>query len=93
VILNRAPKNPVLSVKQVEDVLGVPVLKSFSNDYHSVSEATAFGGAVDPKSKLGRQYSDFAHELIDRAPQPLADRKRKLLEMFSVSTSPVTTAK
>ncbi len=93
VILNRVPKNPVLSTKQVEDVLGVSVFKVFSNDYHAVSEATASAEVVDPKSRLGRQYSDFAHELIDRAPQPAVDRKRKLLDMFSVSTSAVTSAK
>jgi pilus assembly protein CpaE len=86
VILNRVPKSPVLSEKQVEDVLGVPVLRAFSNDYTAVSQATASGEFVDPMSKLGRQYTEFAYELLERTPQPSADRKRKLLDMFSVSS-------
>jgi Flp pilus assembly CpaE family ATPase len=90
VILNRVPKDPILSGKQVEDVLGVPVLKTFSNDYAAVNQATATAEFVDPKSKLGRQHTEFAYELLDRAPQPSVDRKRKLLDMFA--SSPVTTA-
>ena len=86
VILNRVPKDPLLSGKQVEDVLGVPVFKTFSNDYLAVNQATTSGQCVDPKSKLGRQHTEFAHELLERTPQPVTDVKRKLMDMFSVST-------
>jgi pilus assembly protein CpaE len=86
VILNRIPKDMVLSHKQVEDVLGVPVLRTFSNDYHAVTQATASAQFVDPKSKLGRQYNDFAYELLERAPAPTMERKRKLMDLFSVSS-------
>jgi pilus assembly protein CpaE len=86
VILNRVPKTPLLSEKQVEDVLGVPVFRSFSNDYAAVNEATASGQFVDPKSKLGRQYEECAYELMGRTMQPSVERKRKLMDLFSVST-------
>jgi len=90
IILNRVPKDPVLSLEQVEQVLGMKVLRSFSNDYLAVSKATAAAECVDPKSKLGRQYSQFANELLNRVQEPLPDRRRKLLDLFT--PAPISTA-
>ncbi len=92
VILNRVPKDPILTLDQVQQVLGVKVLRSFSNDYAAISRATAAAECVDPKSKLGRQYAEFAAELLERAPQSQApERKRKLFDLFAVSGTSVST--
>ena len=53
IVLNRVSKQSLLTPQQVQDVLGVPVMYNFINDYQVVNTATRAGEFVDPKSKLG----------------------------------------
>ena len=85
VILNRVQKKPLFSKEQVEDVLGLPVLETFGNDYHAVNRSVADGKLLDPQSELGKQFDKFARHLLDKKHEaPKAQTKRKFLEFFSV---------
>ena len=85
VVLSRVTKKPVLSVKQVEEILGVPVIATIPNDYLGVNRATAQAGVVKPATELGKRFEHFANELVDSRPAQSADTKKKFLEYFAVS--------
>jgi pilus assembly protein CpaE len=84
VILNRVTKRPVLTQQQVEEVLGLSVAHTFSNDYHAVNQATSAGDFVDAASHLGQEYKAFAHHLLQQPVKKAAEGKRRFLEFFSV---------
>jgi pilus assembly protein CpaE len=84
VVLNRTQKKAVFSKEQVEQILGVPVLKSFLNDYAGVTRAMTAGSVIDPQSEMGKAFTQFAQELLERRPVPKTDTKRKFLEFFAV---------
>lgn len=85
VVLNRVSKQSLLTPHQVEDVLGVPVMYNFINDYHVVNTATRAGEFIDPKSKLGVQFAELAGNLLNR-PMIETPSKRKFLEFLSAPT-------
>jgi Flp pilus assembly CpaE family ATPase len=82
VVLNRVSKQSLLTPQQVQDVLGVPVMHSFVNDYLVVNRATTSGEFVDIKSKLGHQFEDLASSLLNRAATD-SGSKKKFLEFLS----------
>lgn len=82
IVLNRVSKQSLLSPQQVQDVLGVPVMYSFVNDYQVVNAATRAGEFVEPKSKLGMQFAELAASLLNR-PRVENASKRKFLEFLS----------
>ena len=85
VVLSRVTKKSVFSVKQVEEILGVPVITTIPNDYLGVNRATAEAGTVKPATELGKRFEQFANELVEsRAPQN-AEGKKKFLEYFAVT--------
>ena len=55
---------------------------NFINDYQAVNTATRAGDFVDPKSKLGGQFSELAASLLNR-PRVETASKRKFLEFLS----------
>ena len=83
IVLNRCHKKLQFTTKQVEEILGAPVLKMLPNDYPGVNRALAAGACVDPKSELGKAFEQFAQELLQRRAAPA--EKRKFLEFFAVS--------
>jgi pilus assembly protein CpaE len=85
VVLNRVSKQSLLTPQQVQDVLGVPVMHNFINDYQAVNSATRAGEFVDPKSKLGMQFTDLAASLLNK-PRVETTSKRKFLEFLSAPT-------
>jgi pilus assembly protein CpaE len=85
VVLNRVSKQSLLTPQQVQDVLGVPVMHNFINDYQVVNAATRAGEFVDPKSKLGAQFTDLAASLLNK-PRVETASKRKFLEFLSAPT-------
>jgi len=85
VVLNRVSKQSLLTPQQVQDVLGVPVMHNFINDYQAVNTATRAGEFVDPKSKLGMQFTDLAASLLNK-PRVETASKRKFLEFLSAPT-------
>jgi pilus assembly protein CpaE len=85
VILNRAPKKPLFSNEQVEELLGARVVNIFPNDYPGVNRAVAAGTLVAPASDLGKVFSQFAHSLQERPAPETGSSTRKFLQFFSVS--------
>jgi pilus assembly protein CpaE len=85
VVLSRVTKKPVFTVKQVEEILGVPVIATIPNDYLGVNRATAEAGVVRPNTDIGKRYEQFANDLVEARSAPNADGKKKFLEFFAVS--------
>jgi len=83
VLLNRCQKRPLITPEQIEQLLGVPVSMTFSNDYQGVHRALTFGRWVEPASELGKQFSLLAQSMLENRPHPIDNRKR-FIEFFSV---------
>jgi pilus assembly protein CpaE len=83
VVLNRVQKKDILTKTQVEEILGMPVVRTFPNDYQGVNRALAMGTWIDPASEMGKAFANFAAELLDRRPGQ-ADPKKKFIEFFAV---------
>jgi pilus assembly protein CpaE len=85
VVLNRVTKKPLFSREQVEELMGIPVMRIFANDYVAVNRAMAAGKTLGPTTELGKQFAEFAQHLLEPvkfAPPQL--RKGKFLELFTV---------
>jgi len=65
-VLNRSQKRAPISVRQIEDLLGIPVLASIPNDYQGVSRALTAGKPVDVNSDLGREFQALALAMMER---------------------------
>jgi pilus assembly protein CpaE len=84
VLLNRVNRKDPLGMDKVQQLLGVPVLRSFSNDYAVVNDAISSAHLVDPASSIGKQFEEFARSLVEQHPSPRTS-KTKFLELFRVS--------
>jgi len=82
VVLNRMHKHPLFSKDQVEDLLGVPVLRVFANDYQAVNRAVENGKLLEPDSELGRSFTDFAAQLLNQPAAKTEPAKRRFLEFL-----------
>jgi pilus assembly protein CpaE len=85
VVLNRHQKKATFTKEHVEQILGVPVMKTFPNDYHGVNKAMTAGTAVEPGTDLGKSFTQFADELLDGRVPGQPEGKRKFMELFAVS--------
>jgi pilus assembly protein CpaE len=85
VILNRTNKKAVFNKAHVEEILGVPVAYTFPNDYVGVNRAMTAGTFLDPDSEMGKLFTEFAADLVERRGPLQKDGKRKFLEFFAVS--------
>jgi pilus assembly protein CpaE len=65
-LLNRSQKRARISVSQIEDLLGLPVLASIPNDYQGVSRALTAGKPVDTNSEIGREFQILAAAMMER---------------------------
>lgn len=86
VILNRTQKKAVFTKEQVEELLGTPVMATFPNDYPGVTRAVTSGTMVEKNSDLGKAFTHFAHELLDRRVMGAGEPKKKFLEFFALPT-------
>lgn len=85
VLLNRCQKRPLLSSHQIEELLGLPVEMTFPNDYNCVHRALESGGAVEPASQLGKQFTLLAEGIAQaKAPRPISPGKKRFIEFFSI---------
>jgi pilus assembly protein CpaE len=87
VILNRVDKKPLISKQQVEELLAVPVVQVFANDYSGVNHALTTGTVMPPNSKMGKQFDQFSASLVE-AKIDKHEPKRKFLEFLSVPSQP-----
>jgi pilus assembly protein CpaE len=87
VVLNRVHKKPLFTKEQVEELLGLPVVQVFANDYHAVNRAVTTGTVLTSNSEMGKQFAHFGENLVGAQgshPEP----KRKFLEFLSVPSRP-----
>ncbi len=81
VVLNRCHKKPLFNKTQVEELLGLPVVQSFANDYVGVNKAMTAGKWMDPESEMGQHFTEFAQSLIEK--KTVAKEPKKFLEFLS----------
>jgi pilus assembly protein CpaE len=82
VVLNRMEKHSLFSKAQVEDLLGLPVGRAFSNDYEAVNQAVEAGKLLSPETELGKSFTEFAAQLMDQPEVKHELAKRRFLEYF-----------
>lgn len=90
VVLNRIDKRTGLSMRDIENILGVPILVTVPTDERSIREAVQDGTGVNPKCDLGKQIEVIAKKLVGSAGNagqgsatpPSA--KKRFVEFFSV---------
>ena len=87
VVLNRVQKKALFTKEQVEEILGVPVVRTFPNDYQGVNQALTQGTCIDPKSDLGQAFNQFAGDLLERRTASPLPKKGKFIEHFAVVTT------
>ncbi len=87
VVLNRMHKKPLFAKDQVEDVLGVPVMRVFPNDYQAVNDAVHDGKLIDPSSALGKSFAEFAEQLMEQPAVKLEAPKHRFLELFRTAST------
>ena len=88
VLLNRVDKATGLSVKDIEQILGIPVRLKISADERSIRVAVQEGTGVNPRSPLGKQIDEIARKMVDplQTGPPSAARGagRRFIEYFSI---------
>jgi pilus assembly protein CpaE len=84
VLLNRSHKRSLVSAAQIEDLLRVPVMMNFSNDYQGVHRALQAGRSVDSDSELGKQFHGLARTILDRKVPETDAKKKSRGSIFSI---------
>jgi pilus assembly protein CpaE len=88
VLVNRVSNRPVITPEQIEQILGLPVMMTFPNDYNGVHRALTAGKAIEPASELGRGFARLAHTLLEKRPMPPpGSTKKRFIEYFSIMPS------
>jgi len=91
VLLNRAQRNSLIPVSEVEKVLGVPVYMSFPNDYLGVHRALTSGKHVSSSSELGARFGVLA-AAIRNGEEPKPRNRFGLLDMLRPHKKPAPAA-
>jgi pilus assembly protein CpaE len=81
VVLNRCHKKPLFTKGQVEELLGLPVVQSFPNDYVGVTKAMTAGKWMAPETEMGRAMSEFANSLFEK--KAVVKESKKFLDFIS----------
>jgi pilus assembly protein CpaE len=81
VVLNRCHKKPLFNKAQVEELLGLPVIQEFPNDYVGVNKAMTAGKWMEPDTEMGQQFDEFAKSLIEK--KNIVKEPKKFLEFLS----------
>jgi pilus assembly protein CpaE len=81
VVLNRCHKKPLFTKAQVEELLGLPVVQQFPNDYIGVNKAMTAGKWMEADTEIGHMVSEFAKTLIEK--KAAAKEPKKFLEFLS----------
>lgn len=56
------------SEKEVEELVGVPVIRVFPNDYKAIQRSVSNGALLSKTSELGKAFTEFAEMLTERNP-------------------------
>ena len=87
VVLNRVDKKPILSTAQVEDMLRLPVVRVFPNDYRAICRSVEAAKLLTVASELGKAFAGFGDTLIgqpkESAKAGWAAKGNKFLEFIA----------
>src|SRR5580692_3081082 len=61
VLLTRYQKRALMTPEQIQEILGLPIQMTFTNDYQGVHRAMTAGRWMDPTSEFGKQCTALAH--------------------------------
>lgn len=86
VVLNRCTKRPVLTLHEVERILGVPVFASLPNDYQSVQRALHDGTWLPQNSEIAKAIQNLADQLVEKH-APVKEAKKSLVGHFAIRSS------
>jgi pilus assembly protein CpaE len=84
VLLTRCQKRPLITPQQIEQLLGLPVLMTFPNDYQGVHRALTFGRWVEVTSELGKQCAALAQAISQDRGIRSVEKKTKAPDYFSI---------
>jgi pilus assembly protein CpaE len=73
-----------LTDEQVSEMVGIPVLYRFSNDYKAVQSSILNAAPVVQESDLGQSILNLAHTLAPHLEVPQPHPHRKFLEFFRI---------
>jgi pilus assembly protein CpaE len=88
ILLNRYHTRNVMGQRQVEELVGAPIMMTFTNDYFRVNKSIAAGAAVDPASELGQQYSALSSYMLGKKEQAPAAARRRFIDNFRPNLAP-----
>jgi pilus assembly protein CpaE len=83
IVLNRVGRRDVVTVTEVEKLLGRKIRFSFPNDYKGIHRALAAGKPADPSTELGKRFKRAAQEALSKA-DSAETGKRKYVQYFSL---------
>ncbi len=83
-LLNRSQKRALISPAQIEELLGIPVVMTFPNDYQGVHRSLTMGRNVEPSTELGKQFSKLAQSMMEKKLAPAPENKRRFVEYFNL---------
>ena len=83
VLLNRAQKRSLVSCADIEKLIGLPVAIQIPNDYRGVHKALQDAKPADPRSELGRCFTQLARHVLAKSPE--ARKPRRFVEYFSIT--------
>ena len=84
-ILNRETKYMPIPLDQIPRLVGIPIYRSFVNDYRSVNNAITRGTPLRPDCELGKQFAELAASLRERHQGVEKTGRNRLMELFAVS--------
>jgi len=85
VLLNRMDKRSGLSMRDIEGILGVPILVTIPTDERAIREAVREGTGISPKTALGKQIEAIARKMPGNVQNAAPPRpKNRFLSFFSV---------
>jgi len=76
-ILNRIPKRLDVTLDEMEQMLGLPIFATLSNDYQALQDAYVEGRLVDANSHLGKSFARLAAKISGTT-----DDKKKKFTLF-----------
>jgi pilus assembly protein CpaE len=83
-LLNRCTKAQAFTRKEIQELIGLPVEMSFSEDTNSVLESAKNASGVNAKSELARAIKKLADTLTPKNPSPAPPRRQRFVEYFSI---------
>jgi pilus assembly protein CpaE len=86
VLLTRYQKRALMTPEQIQEILGLPIQMTFTNDYQGVHRAMTAGRWMDPSSDFGKQCTALANSMMEvrNIHAVSAPPKKSFLEYFAV---------